>query len=119
MLTVIQYVLNPYISNMGLPTFKCALGMEFGETWIERVGIRGENQLTLVGRPVSIASQLQELAKPSHILLAHLFFSALSADEQKRCIKQEPDVSWKWTSNQQVYPYYDYTGIFTGYELSR
>jgi len=119
MITAIQYVLSPYLTNMGLPAFKCALGMEYGETWIERVGIRGENQLTLVGHPVSIASQLQELAKPNHILLAHLFFSALSVDEQKRCTKQDPDASWKWTSNQQVYPYYDYTGTFKEYELSK
>ena len=119
MVTVIQYVFGPYLTNMGLPAFKCTIGMEFGETWIERVGIRGENQLTLVGHPVSIASQLQELAGPNHILLAHSFFSSLSAEEQKRCIKQDPPTSWKWTSNQQAYPYYDYTGIFTGYELSK
>ncbi len=119
MLTVIQYVLNPYITDMGLPAFKCTIGMEFGETWIERVGIRGENQLTLVGNPVSIASQLQELAKPNHILLAHLFVSALSGDEQKWCVKQDPDKSWTWTQNQKAYPYYDYGGFFNDYKLDK
>ena len=119
-ITEVQYVLNPYLSGISLPQFKCTVGIDFGGTWIERVGIKGENQLTLVGHPVSIASQLQELASPSHLLLGHFLFSGLTAEEQKRCSKMNPDKSWGWTWNSgQIYPYYDYSGMWSGYELTK
>lgn len=118
MITAVQFVLNPYLVKIGLPAFNCSVGMDYGETWIERVGIRGENQLTLVGHSVSIASQLQEISKPNHILLAHLFFTGLSLQEQKLCTRMEPDSSWRWTWNSgQAYPYYDYTGFWPDFKV--
>lgn len=121
MLTVIQYVLNPYLARISLPSFRCAVGMEFGETWIERVGIKGENQLTLVGYPVNVASQLQELAKPSQILLAHGFYSGLSEGEKKHCQKMEPDKTWNWTYGEPriPYPYYGYGGHWKDFPLEK
>jgi len=121
MLTVIQHVLSPYLTRIGLPSFKCAVGMDYGTTWIERVGIKGQNQLTLVGVTVSIASQLQELAKPNQILLGHTLYTGLSTEEQKRSTKMTTAVAWTSRSGNttDTYTYYEYSSFWQNYPLTK
>ena len=120
MLTLIKYSVNQYLTNQELPTFTCSIGIDLDETWIERVGIRGTNQLTLIGHGVSRAAQLRELANPNEILLGDKLFQNLSDDEKKYCIAQPAASDWDWTytNSQRAYPYYRYTGFWKQYPLS-
>ena len=119
MLTIIKFALNPYLKQQNLPTFTCSVGMDLGDTWIERVGIKGESQFTLVGHPVSIAAQLRDLGAPNQILLGAGVYRNLADSEKKHCEKLSPAADWTWvykgTSNS--YPYYRYTGYWLEYPL--
>lgn len=118
MLTIIKYVMGPYLSNINLPTFGCRVGIDSGSIWLERMGIRGANEFILVGNSVSIASQLEELAGENEILLGHNIYQNLSEEEKKHCHIKEPDDSWNWQySSGKKYPYYRYSGNWKDYPI--
>ena len=76
MLTKIKYSINPYFETIGIPTFSCSVGMDFGTAWIARTGIHNLTQFSLVGNTVNVASELEELALHNQILLGgHLYDS--------------------------------------------
>jgi adenylate cyclase len=41
MQTVIKYSINPYFSSIGLPNITCSIGMDYGNIWLAKVGVRG------------------------------------------------------------------------------
>lgn len=117
--TIIKYSMNPYLREIGLPKITCSAGIDLGDVWIERVGIKGENQFTLVGHTVSIASQLEEMASSNEILIGHYVYNNLPENEKKRCIARDPPESWTWVYGgpKKKYPFYKYTGHWTDYPL--
>lgn len=106
MITVVKYAISPFLNQKGLPSFRCAVGMDYGPTWVERIGIRNENQLALIGPTVSIAAQLQELAKANQILLGEDIYRGLSTNDQGLCSEMTA-TNWTWTrgEGQQKRPY--------------
>jgi adenylate cyclase len=115
--TVVQYVISPYLNRIGLTAFRVATGMDYGGTWIERVGVRDDTRLTLVGPTVSIASQLQEMAGPNQMLVGHYFYTGMSQKRQGFCTKMTSE-SWNWNmgdSAKTPYPFYDFRAVWTGY----
>lgn len=119
MLTEIKYVMNPFLESIKLPKFSCSVGIDYGEVWIARIGMQGDNQLSLVGNVVNIASQLQDMANSNQILLGGNMFNELINDKQKRCSEliRPNDWTWVWSLTKAPYKIYSYTGFWVGYPL--
>ena len=116
-LTVIEYVMNGYLKSIQLPYFSCSIGLDYGTIWVARTGIKGMNQLTLVGNEVSIAKQLEEFAGDYEMFLGHDVYSRLSDREQSFCHRQGNRNDFLWGNNNKRYPFYKYTAHWNGYEL--
>lgn len=106
----IKHAMSEYLRQVGLPPFTCSIGMDYGTVWVARVGVRGSNQLTLVGNEVVIAKQLEELAKDAGILLGAWIYSRLPLERQERCTPHPPDLNFQWTVDGEPYFYYEYSG---------
>ena len=44
----IKHIMSGYLQEIGLPTFTCSMGIDYGTIWVARVDVKGMNQLTLV-----------------------------------------------------------------------
>lgn len=110
----IKKILNPYLKSIGLPEFQCTIGMDLGETWISKVGIRNDNQFTLVGNAVNVASELEEMASPDQILLGSAIFQYLPNEHQLECTSLHLPDSWKWViaNTNKRYGIYVYKSDF-------
>ena len=117
MKAVIRHAVSPYLSRNSLPAFRCAFGIDYGSTWIERVGVRNDNRLTLVGSTVSIASQLQDLAGPDQIFVGYDVYTGMPKDYQNLC-KPMKWADWNWTMGDQQktpYPFYNFDAEWKDY----
>jgi adenylate cyclase len=117
MKAVVRYALSPYLNKNGLPAFKVGIGVDYGPTWIERVGVRNDSRLTLIGPTVSIASKLQDLAGPDQILIGHDVYSAMSKNYQDLCkvrVATKPS-DWPFTQGDppKPYPFYNFDAEWT------
>lgn len=108
--TEIEYVMGEYLKNIRLPAFTCSIGVDYGTIWVARVGIRGMNQLTLVGNEVSLAKNLEELAGHGEIFVGDCLQSRLPLEYKKYCEEQPRHPDFHWNINGKPYPYYKYTG---------
>jgi class 3 adenylate cyclase len=118
MMTVIKYSLNPYLKSIGLPSISCSIGIDFGDVWIAKVGIRGINQLTLVGTTVNIAAQLVEIANNDHILLGEDVYDGISQDDKKFCEERvAKDWTWQHTSSRTPYRFFWFKAHWGNYTL--
>lgn len=106
----IKHAMSKYLQRVGLPSFTCSIGMDYGTTWVARVGVRGSNQLTLVGNKVIVAKDLEELAKDAEIVVGARLYSGLPQKRQERCVLHPPSKDFKWKINGEPYLYYEYTG---------
>lgn len=106
----IEHVMGKYLRNIGLPSFTCSIGMDYGTIWVAKVGVRGMNQLTLVGNEVSIAKELEELAGCGEIFIGECLQTRLPQDYKKYCEEQPRHHDFKWNIDGRPYPYYKYTG---------
>ena len=104
--------MGKYLERIGLPTFTCSIGMDYGTIWVARVGVKRMNQLTLVGNEVSVAKNLEELAGDGETLVGEFFRAKLGKKYQGYCKRQPPDdhVKWVITESKKPYPYYKYCG---------
>ena len=122
-LTDIKYVMNKYLKSIHLPRFTCSVGLDYGEIWVARTGIKGMNQLTLVGNEVSISKQLEEFAGNNQIFLGHSAYLGLSGKLQSFCHQQKNRNDFLWVfgnnnnNNNERYTFYHYNAYWTGYEL--
>ena len=116
MLTKIKYSINPYFEIIGIPTFSCSVGIDFGTTGIARTGIHNSTQFSLVGNTVNIASRLEELASHNQILLGGNLYDNLPQNEKDLCKKKSVS-NWKWEIEKHPYPVYKYTACWHGYPL--
>ena len=116
-LTEIYYTINKYLKSIGLPTFSCSIGIDYGDIWVARAGVQGMNQLTLVGNEVSIAKQLEEFAGNHQIFLGEQAYTGLSQREHGFCKRQLDRDDFIWEMNSKRYPFYHYDAHWTGYEL--
>ena len=106
----IEHAMGKYLRQIGLPSFTCSIGMDYGATWVARVGVRGSNQLTLVGNEVIIAKDLEELAGDGETLVGASIYSELSQKRQEYCERQPQSEDFSWELNDKPYPYYKYLG---------
>ncbi len=95
-LTEIYYAMNEYLKSIDLPTFSCSIGMDYGRIWVARTGVKGMNQLTLVGNEVSIAKQLEEFSGDHQIFLGHNVYSKLLSGIQSFRIRQSDRDDFRW-----------------------
>ena len=106
----IEHVMGRYLEKIGLPSFTCSIGMDYGTIWVARVGVKGMNQLTLVGNEVSIAKNLEELAGRGEVFVGECIKARLSQRRQKYCYLQPPNQNFKWELDRKRYRYYKYDG---------
>src|SRR5205807_8666723 len=66
---VVKESLNPFFGEKDLPMIGCGIGIDYGPVIMERVGLRGESQFSLVGPTVSLAAKLQAAAGQNQILV--------------------------------------------------
>ena len=104
---IFKHVLNPYLKKEGLSTLEFRIGIDCGPVIIERVGMKGNNQLSLSGPSVNLAAKLSKLADVDNVFLGRDVKDKLSDDEKKHCKLVEK----KWSYN---YSYYRYTGTWSG-----
>jgi class 3 adenylate cyclase len=117
MQTIIKYSLNPYFTSIGLPTISCSIGMDFGTIWLAKVGIKGSNQLTLVGYIVNVAAQLVDIAGYGQIFLGQNLYNRILEHDQGLCVpKTNPD--WRWQLNNAPYRFFHYNAQWPNYSLS-
>ncbi len=64
---VVKRVLSPYLGQIGLPQVEYKMGMDAGTVLIARLGIRGTNELTVMGPTVNIASKITDAASAGEI----------------------------------------------------
>ena len=108
----IEHVMGKYLEKIGLPSFTCSIGIDYGTIWVARVGVKGMNQLTLVGNEVSIAKELEELAGPGEIFVGECLQIRLPYEYKKYCEEQPRDQDFDWTIDSRPYSYYKYTGYW-------
>ena len=60
--------------------------MDLGDIWIAKVGIRGINQLTLIGYAVNIVAELVDIAPTGQIMLGHNLYKNLSDSNRNYCV---------------------------------
>ena len=119
-LTDIKYVMNEYLKSIHLPCFTCSVGLDYGKIWVARTGIKGMNQLTLVGNEVSISKQLEEFAGNNQIFLGHNAYLGLDHKQQSFCDQQKNRNDFLWVFNDnsdKTYTFYHYNAHWVGYEL--
>ena len=66
---ILKNSLNPYLKSTGLTEINVGMGMDYGTVIIEKVGLRGDNQFSLAGTSVSLASKMQSFAEPGQIII--------------------------------------------------
>ena len=108
----IGHVMSGYLKEIGLPTFTCSIGMDYDVIWVARVGVRGMNQLTLVGNKVSLAKNLEELAGDGETMVGKDIWARLGKKYQGYCKRQPKSKRFKWKikESKKPYPYYKYSG---------
>lgn len=106
----IKHAMGKYLQQAGLPSFTCSIGIDYGTAWVARVGVRGSNQLTLVGNEVIIAKQLERLVADGGILVGERIYSLLPPEYQGYCERRPLRESFKWRLNNRRYSYYEYCG---------
>ncbi|MCZ7382552.1 MAG: adenylate/guanylate cyclase domain-containing protein [Candidatus Methanoperedens sp.] len=104
---VFKNVLNPYLEKENLSTLNYRIGIDCGPVIIERVGMKGNNQLSLSGPSVNLAAKLSKLADSNSILIGRDIYNILLDGEKKYCRTVEK----KWDYG---YPYYNYTATWSG-----
>jgi adenylate cyclase len=120
MQTVISYSMNSYLESVGLPRLTCSIGMDFGSIWIAKVGVKGNNQFTLIGNYVNIASELVKSANDGKILLGEALYENISSDRRTFCHEVVfPDWQWKWKKNgySQMYKAFSYDAYWKDFPL--
>lgn len=110
MMAETKHAMGDYLCEVGLPRFTCSIGMDYGSIWVARVGVKGANQLTLVGNEVSLAKNLEEIAEDGQILVGGHFYNRLYDKYRGYCKRLPEREDFGWTSGKKAYPYYRYEG---------
>lgn len=105
-----EHAMGDYLREVGLPKFTCSVGMDYGNIWVARVGVKGANQLTLVGNEVSLAKNLEVIAKDGQILVGDCFYSKLCEKYRGYCRRLPQREDFNWKADNMPYPYYEYAG---------
>ena len=105
-----EHAMGEYLRGIGLPRFTCSIGIDYGDIWVARVGVRGANQLTLVGNEVSLAKNLEEIAEDGQILAGDCFCRRLRGKYRGYCWQMPGREDFGWTAGGKPYPYYRYEG---------
>jgi adenylate cyclase len=123
MQTIIRYVINPYLSSVNLPIFTCSVSIDFGEVWMARIGIKNNNEFTLIGATVLIAAELLDYAKEKntrHVVMGEQVYDNLP-EEWRRNSREVVVPSSSWTIGpegvRRKYKSYEFNAHFTDYPI--
>lgn len=111
---VVKKNLNTFYYSKKLPEAQVKIGIDYGLVQINKVGIRGDSELSAVGSAVNIASKLENIAIPYQILLGEDVFKAFTPKEKEYCEEQVPAKEWTYAYNESgsLYKYYSYKPDF-------
>jgi len=91
---VLKRSLNPVLRELGLPEIGCGQGVDYGPVYIEKVGLRGENQFSLAGPTVSLAAKMQGVSPAGGITIGRDVYNRLPSDWQKYATR--PPQAWSY-----------------------
>ncbi len=109
---VTRKVLNMFYKEKSLPSVRVAIGIDWGDVLIEKIGIRGTNELSVIGMAVNIASKLEDMAIDDQILLGNDVFVRLTSEYRELCKLQPPVQGWTFTQDGKQYSYFSFVGDF-------
>jgi class 3 adenylate cyclase len=112
MIKVISEGINPILNQYDYPDLKVKIGLDYGENIIVRYGSNiQESYVDILGPSMSIASKIQNMADPSHILVGDDVFTRVHPSIQKsfKPINLESH-DWKYRSRvtDKIYQVYEY-----------
>jgi len=112
MISVIQKGINPILNQYDYPDLMVKIGVDFGQNIVVRYGADVEHsQVDLIGPPMNIASKIQNLAKPSQILIGTDVFQKLNQNLQKEFTQIIwKNTEWRYRSRLtgEIYKVYEY-----------
>ena len=114
MISVIQKGINPILNQYDYPDLMVKVGVDFGQNIIVRYGSDTEHShVDLMGPAMNIASKIQNMAKPSQILIGSDVYQRLHPKSQKefsQIIWKHNE--WKYRSRLtgEIYNVYEFTG---------
>lgn len=111
---IVRKILSPFYVEKNLPKAEVKIGMDFGQVKIDKVGIRGNSELSAIGTTVNIASKLENIAKPNEILIGNELFKLLEQRDQGFSSKQVTIDDWgyHYDKSEEVYSYYLYNADY-------
>jgi len=114
MLKVIDKGINPILNQYDYPELMVKIGMDYGENIIVRYGADEKNaHVDILGPAMNIASKIQNMAKPNHILIGEDVFTRLHPSLKKSFEKIVWSKNqWKYQDREtgKLYPVFAYVG---------
>jgi len=112
MISVIQKGINPILNQYDYPDLMVKVGVDFGQNIIVRYGSDVKHShVDLMGPPMNIAAKIQNMAKPSQILIGDDVFQRIHSDLQKEFTQIIwKDYEWKYRSRLtgEIYKVYEH-----------
>lgn len=112
MINVINEGINPILNQYDYPDLKVKIGLDYGENIIVRYGSNVEQSyVDILGPSMNIASKIQNLSKPNHVLVGDDVYTRVHPSAQKSF--KEIDLKsydWKYRSSisGKIYQVYEY-----------
>jgi class 3 adenylate cyclase len=110
---MVEDVLNPLLTESGMPEIGFHIGIDIGKSRIENVGASNIHVTDdLIGYTMNRAAKIQARAGHNQILIGRIFFKLLHNKWQKYCKKKDMDDSWQLRDpeREEIYAVYEYNG---------
>jgi len=124
--SVLRNIVNPHLTQIGLPSVDARIGIDFGEILVARIGVpqgsaRQERSfLTAIGHAANIACRLQEQAGTNEIWVGDAIRSRAPQDWIMSFNRVFP-TEWTWISSgsSSAYPAWHFDRVLIDIQLPR
>ena len=92
--TLLDYVVNKRLKDIGYNTIACRYGIDYGRIVIKRAGIRGDgnNELLYIGKATNLAVKNSNFAYDKQIIISQKVFEMLSSHYK------DWNKGWEWNT---------------------
>lgn len=93
--TLLEFVVNKRLKDIGYDTLNCRYGVDYGRVIIKRAGIRGEgkNELLFIGKATNHASKFLSIASSNELVISEDVYTNLSESYT------DSNKGWNWSGN--------------------
>lgn len=111
-------VINPHLVERELQPISISAGATYGQTFLQKIGVRTTsqemNRLTAVSRAANLASRIEQLAGENEYLVGPAIFNEAPIDERDLLNPGVPLENFKWnnphTGLDELFQTYEYVG---------